>query len=92
MQVRISKKLKDLYQKAKKSPGYSLQFVADSIDPDCCASAAALVQQFMIDEELCEVTISDDLIAVLKKELDLTEISDMLLEALLWVAILFPEV
>ena len=92
MQVKISKKLKDLYQRAKKSPEYSLQFVADSIDPDCCASAVALVQQFVISDDLCEVTISDDLIAVLKQELDLTDISDMLLEALLWVAVLFPEV
>ena len=92
MQVKISKKLKDLYQRAKKSPEYSLQFVADSIDPDCCASAVALVQQFVISDELCEVTISDDLIAVLKQELDLTDKSDMLLEALLWVAVLFPEV
>lgn len=92
MKVKISKKLKELYQRTKKSPEYSLQFVADSIDPDCCASAVAIVQQFSIDGELCEVTISDDLIEVLKKELGLTEISNMLLEALLWVAVLFPEV
>ena len=61
MRVKISKELKQLYDTSKKEPEYSLQFIADSMDPDCCAAAAVLVQ-------------------------------NMLLEALLWVAILFPEV
>ena len=90
MRVKISKELKQLYDTSKKEPEYSLQFIADSMDPDCCA--AVLVQKFSISDDVCEIAISDHLVEVLKQELNLGEISNMLLEALLWVAILFPEV
>ena len=92
MRVKISKELKQLYDTSKKEPEYSLQFIADSMDPDCCAAAAVLVQKFSISDDVCEIAISDHLVEVLKQELNLGAISNMLLEALLWVAILFPEV
>ena len=45
-----------------------------------------------MSDDVCEIAISDHLVEVLKQELNLGKISNMLLEALLWVAILFPEV
>lgn len=92
MQVRISKELKQLYETTRKGLNHSLRFVIESIDPDCCVTATMLVQHFVLSGEKSEVAINDDLVQDLAKELKLSEINDMLLEAFLWIAVLFPEV
>jgi hypothetical protein len=92
MQVKISKELKRLYETTQKGLNHSLRFIVESMDLDCCATAAMLVRQFALSGEKSEVTISDELVQELTEKLKSIEMNDMRLEAFLWVAVLFPEV
>ena len=90
MQVQVSKKLIAAFAEQCKNLNYALSFVLDSIDPNVCVEGIKMVDVFSIDGETDCITIDAKNTKLLMQTYN--EIDTAIVERLLWIALLFPEI
>lgn len=90
MKVFVSKNLNRAFSSAHKNLNYTLDFLLSSVDLDTCAECLKLIEQFKLSGDRVEVEIDESNIKTIKKIFGSTDIS--IIEQLLWVSILFPEI
>ena len=90
MKVLISAALQRAFQENHKNLNYSLSFLLNSMDLDTCSECLKLVEEFRLAGDRVEVVIDEDNVKNIKSIFEITENS--LIEQLLWVSILFPEI
>ena len=90
MLFNINQKLMDAYKQHGKNPNYALTFLLNSIDAGVCADNMELISSFVIegDTGVCEIDESN-LCAVMSI---FGSAEAYLIERLLWIALLFPEI
>lgn len=89
MQFELSEKLIKKYSEDSKNPNYSLTFLLNSLDPNTCASAIKLVDVFNLQGNVITYEIDEKNIKIIKTLFK--EIDNKLIEKLLWIALLLPE-
>ena len=89
MQFEISEKLIKAYNENSKNPNYSLNFLLNSLDPSICISAIKLVDVFNIQGNTITYDVDEKNIKIIK--ILFKEINNNLIEKLLWIALLLPE-
>jgi hypothetical protein len=90
MKIQISEKLNSAYIAAHKNHNYALNFLLSSIDSDTCAECFKLIGEFKLLGDRIAVEIDESNLTTIQ---GLFENADNdLIEQLLWVAILFPEI
>ncbi|MGN0179145.1 MAG: hypothetical protein ACI4DY_06865 [Monoglobaceae bacterium] len=89
MRLELSKKLISAYRENEKNPNYSLSFILNSVDPGTCASGADLIDSFIISDDKDSFEIDDNSIRVLKTLFG--KVDAVLVEKMLWIAFMLPE-
>ncbi len=89
MQFELSEKLIKKYSEDSKNPNYSLTFLLNSLDPNICVSAIKLVDVFNLQGNVITYEIDEKNIKIIKTLFK--EIDNKLIEKLLWIALLLPE-
>lgn len=89
MQFELSEKLIKKYSEDSKNPNYSLTFLLNSLDPNTCVSAIKLVDVFNLQGNVITYEIDEKNIKIIKTLFK--EIDNKLIEKLLWIALLLPE-
>ena len=90
MKVSVSNSLLDLYKQSKKNYNYALDFFLDSLDLEVCSKAMLLVENFKIsgDKQIIEIDASNvSLINSIFGDAD-----GNVVERLMWMAIMLPEI
>ena len=90
MQFELSEKLIRKYSESNKSPNYSLNFLLNSLEPTVCASVIKLVDVFSIQGNTTTYDVDEKNIKII--ETLFKEFDSKLVEKLLWIALLFPEI
>ena len=90
MQVQVSKKLLAAFSEQKKNPNYALSFVLNSMDPDSCTEGLKLVDVFSFNSETEAINIDAKNVKLIQLTYD--EVDTAIVERLLWIALLFPEI
>lgn len=89
MQFELSEKLIKKYSEDSKNPNYSLTFLLNSLDPNICVSVIKLVDVFNLQGNVITYEIDEKNIKIIKTLFK--EIDNKLIEKLLWIALLLPE-
>ena len=89
MQFELSEKLIKKYSEDSKNPNYSLTFLLNSLDLNTCVSAIKLVDVFNLQGNVITYEIDEKNIKIIKTLFK--EIDNKLIEKLLWIALLLPE-
>ena len=94
MEVNISSSLQGLYKESKKNIDMALSFLLDSMDPVCYQKVFEGMQLKALkkNDTMVKAKLGDSVTAQLKETFDEKQISDNLINTLLWIAILFPEI
>lgn len=90
MRFDLSKKLVFAYIKNGKNINYSLMFILNSLDPYTCAAGVNLIDSFTISGEKVPFEIDDNNIREMKFLFG--KPNAVLVEKLLWMAFMLPEV
>lgn len=90
MQVQVSKKLIAAFTEQRKNPNYALSFILDSMDPYACVEGLKLVDVFSFNGETEAITIDTKNVKLI--QLTYGEVDAAVVEKLLWIALLFPEI
>ena len=86
----LSQKLISAYNESGKNPNYSLTFILNSIDPDTCTIGMDIVEHFNLSGDITSFDIDDHNVRALKALFG--NVDAMVVEKMLWVAFLFPEI
>ncbi len=90
MKVSVSTTLLDLYKQSKKNYNYALAFFLNSLDLEVCSKAMVLVENFKIsgDKQIIEIDAPNvSIITSIFGDAD-----DNVVERLMWMAIMLPEI
>lgn len=90
MKIELSKKLILAYKEYGKNPNYSLTFLLNSLDPYICVAVIQLPDIFSFNGNTMTCEVDDENACIIQKLFG--RVDSVLLERLLWVALLFPEV
>lgn len=90
MTAQVSLRLIRAYETSKKNPNYQLDFLLNSIDLDTCNAASKLVEEFKLLGDAHAITIDDNNVKRIQKFYGCCD--NGLIEQLLWVALMFPEI
>ena len=90
MTAQISQRLMAAYAASKKNPNYQLDFLLNSIDLDTCNACVKLVEEFKLLGDAQMVTVDDSNAKRIQKLFGCCD--NGLIEQLLWVALMFPEI
>lgn len=86
----IKQELLSLYIDSGKNPNYSLTFILNSVDPNICAKGIEIVDHFQLSGDTVSFDIDDNNIHLLNALFG--SINATLIEKLLWIAFMFPEI
>ncbi|MEE0955327.1 MAG: hypothetical protein U0L49_05845 [Eubacterium sp.] len=94
MEANISKSLIELYKSSKKNIDRALSMFLDSMDPDCYEKTFEQIQLVSNKKEESKekVKLGDSVTGQIKEAFGKEKINDGLIETLMWVAVLFPEI
>ena len=90
MRFELSKKLISAYNKNGKNPNYSLMFILNSVDPGTCPAGVELIDRFIISDDKISFEIDDNNFRALKALFGKADA--VLVEKMLWIAFMLPEV
>ena len=90
MKARISQRLQKAYTASKKNANYQLDFLLNSMDLDTCRDCIKLVEEFKLLGDVQELALDESNVKRIEKVFGRCE--DSLIEQLLWVALMFPEI
>ena len=90
MKLKINERLISSFKSVNKNPDYMLDFLLSSIDINSCRNAIELVEEFKLLGTTVEVEINDKNLSTVKQLFGIDDAN--IVEKLLWVALLFPEI
>lgn len=90
MTAQISKRLISAYSTCKKSVNYQLDFLLNSLDMDTCNASMKLVEEFKLLGEAQEIVIDESNVKRIQKTFG--SCNNSLIEQLLWIALMLPEI
>jgi hypothetical protein len=90
MKVEISEKLNNVYNASHKNYNYALNFLLSSMDLDTCAESLKLVEEFKLLGNRVSIEIDESNIMTIQSVFGNTD--NTLIEQLLLVSVLFPEI
>lgn len=90
MIAHISKRLINVYSASKKNVNYQLDFLLNSLDMDTCDACMKLVEEFKLIGETQEIAIDESNVKRIQRVFG--SCNNSLIEQLLWVALMFPEI
>jgi len=90
MKFQISKSLCEAFNEGNKNYNYSLSFLLSSIELDNCSKYFGLIEEFKLGGDCVTVEIDDSNADIIRTSFD--DVNNALIERLLWVSILFPEI
>lgn len=90
MKAQISSDLLNIIQASHKNLNYSLNFLLSSIDSDTCAKCMHLVEEFKLSGDRTGVEIDNASIEIIQQVFH--KVDNDIIERLLWVSMLFPEI
>ena len=90
MVFRVNKELRELYHRYDKNEGYMLDFLLSSLDAECCIDTLNLFDLQKLKGEMTEIEINDDTVAEICSLFG--TVNSCLIEKLLLVAVVFPEI
>ena len=90
MTARISQRLLKAYTTSKKNANYQLDFLLNSMDLDTCRDSVKLVEEFKLLGDVQELIIDESNVKRIEKMFGCCDNS--LIEQLLWIALMFPEI
>lgn len=94
MEVKLSTSLCQLYKESKKNMDQALSLLLDSMDPECYMKVfeqICLVESIQ-DNKRTKVSLGDSVSKQIYEAFDKEAINDNLINELLWIAALFPEI
>lgn len=92
MKVNISNDLYKIYKIQHKNIEYALNTILDTFDPDSYYKGFILLDKFCLKGSKIEISIGEDLYKKIQDCFEDIKISEELIESLLWISVLFPEV
>ena len=92
MKIMVSQKIKELYTKSNKNTDYALSCIINSFDPECCERALHDVAEIKFNSEKTPIDVSERTIQEIKELLCESTITNEVVEILLWITVLFPEI
>ena len=90
MKYTISKNLLGMFSKSDKNLNYMLDYLLSAIDPHYCKDYFAILKKMDFDDEKVLIEISDSNIKYIKSLFG--NITNELVERLIWISLLFQEV
>ena len=90
MKYTISKNLLGMFSKSDKNFNYMLDYLLSASDPHYCKDYFAILKKMDFDDEKIAIEISDSNIKYIKSLFG--NITNELVERLIWVSLLFQEV
>lgn len=90
MNIEIGESLHTLYSSANKTPNYALSYLLSSIDIDNCSQCFSVIEEFHIIGKRVSISIDNSNVSTINDIFGNAE--PHLIELLLWVAVLFPEI
>lgn len=90
MKIQVSERLIGEYKNAKKNPNYSLSTVLSSIDVDTCRTAMDVIEEVKLLGGRIEINVDEENAKAINSLFGKCDAS--IIEKLLWVAFLFPEI
>ena len=92
MKIKVYKDIYNLYIKSHKNFDYAIDGILNSFDPECYEDALANILELKLNCERVELEISENIVRKIREALNLDKVKDELIEVLVWVAVLFPEI
>ena len=90
MRFELSKKLIFAYNENRKNPNYSLTFILNSVEPNTCVAGVEMINCFVISEDKVSFEIDDNNIRAMESLF--ANVDAALVEKMLWMAFMLPEV
>lgn len=92
METRISKELQKIYKDSHKNYDMALMRLLDSLDPEVFQRAFDIIKPISLKGEMVTIKIGDSVTEQIKDAFECEEVSENLINLLLWIAVLFPEI
>ncbi len=92
MKVKVSKSIDEIYKECHRNYDYAIESIINGFDPKSCEKAMAAVQGIRTIGDSVEVEISDDIITSIKEMMNRKDVSEDIIELLLWMGAVFPEI
>ena len=92
MVVNVSVNLLNIYKENRRNYDMALMTLLDSFDNATFRSAFSAIDAFALLGQKAEITIGAAAVEQIKQTFECEEISDQLINELLWIAVLFPEI
>lgn len=92
MKIMVSKRIIELYKETNKNLDYALNSIVNSFDPECYEKAMRDVAEIRFNSEKVPVDVSESVMQIIKDSFCEDSITNGLIEVLLWIAVLFPEI
>lgn len=90
MKVSVSTALIEQYKSSKKNYNYMLDFFLNSLDLTVCAKTMNLLENFQLAGEKQQIEIDSTNISAIKSAFG--KVHDGLIECLIWMAVMLPEI
>lgn len=90
MEIKVSEELIIIYKKNNKNWNYAIDFLLNSIDPFCYKDTFKIFKELELEGEKINIEIITNVAERIKKDFDY--IDSELVETLMWIALMFPEV
>lgn len=92
METRISKELQKIYKDSNKNYDMALMRLLDSLDPEVFQRAFDIIKPISLKGEMVTIKIGDSVTKQIKDAFECEEVNENLINLLLWIAVLFPEI
>ena len=90
--VTVSLRLVDLYNKQQKNYDYAISSALDCLDPKSYIEAFRCVDSFKLKGETTVIKIGDTVAEKIKNDLEIETLEAATIEMLLWIGVILPEV
>ena len=91
MKVKVSNELSKIYKLSHKNWNYSLDLLLGSLDLKTCRQCVTIVDDFSLSGEKSEIEVDNPLVERVES-LFAGSRDDLLIEKLLWMAAMLPEI
>ncbi len=91
MKVKMSSELSKIYAASHKNWNYSLNLLLGSLDLETSSSCFAIIDSFVLSGQKVEIEVDDPLIEKAEGLLN-SHMDHQLIEKLIWIAAMLPEV
>ncbi len=92
MEVMISSDLQRIYKESHKNYDMAVMTLLDSFDPNVFPSAFEIIDSFSCTGELVAIKLGKTAVEQIKSTFEDKEVTSGLINILLWIAVLFPEI